>query len=177
MPRPVLRAPPAPQTHSLSGHYAAGSAGALEAVQAACLALMSADSLTDVIETVTHEWPALLSVDVTALALAAHDEGFRAGPSGIQRMPARRIAAWHAGAGGVRLSEAKENLPLFGGAGTKAAIVAIVPLNLPEPLGCGILALGSCRRTAPGAMGGTEMLDFLGAALSRMIARCQLRNI
>lgn len=155
-------------------HFAAGSAGMAEASQAACVALMSAGTLPQIVRTVTHEWPAILGIEIAALALASHDEAFRAGPAGIQRLPARRVRAWHAGAGGAQVRASTGDVPMFGEQGSAVRTVGIVPLRLEAPLGCGVLALGSRAPLAAGPVGGTETLDFLGAALSRMIGQCLL---
>ncbi|MGB3722163.1 MAG: DUF484 family protein [Pacificimonas sp.] len=156
-------------------HYAAGTDSMMNAVSAAILQLMTAESLPDIIRTVTLDWPKELGVDMAALALASHDEGFRAGPTGIQRLPARRIRAWSSGTSGAEVRNVEGGVPLFGDAGADVRSVAVIPLALPAPLGVGVLALGSAAHSAPPAMDGTACLDFLGQALSRMIAACLMK--
>ncbi len=161
-------------------HYAAGADSAMDAVSRAALDLMTAESLPDIIRTVTQSWPRDLGVDMAALALAAHDEGFRAGPTGMQRLPARRVKAWAGGGANdgaaAQIRSVEGGVPLFGDAGEDIRTLAIVPLVLPIPLGHGVLALGSREQSAPPAMGGTQLLDFLGGAVSRMIAACMMRR-
>ena len=153
-------------------HFAAGTQSAVVAAQDAVLALMQADDLPAIIRLVTQDWPAILAVDFCALSLAAHDQGFRAGPCGIQRLPARRIAAWVRAAGGAQVRAVAGGSDMFGAAGAGVRTVGLVPLTLPAPLGCGLLALGAAGQYRPDALGGTEYLHFLGAALSRKIAAC-----
>lgn len=155
-------------------HYAAGSAGMAEAAHAACAALLAAETLPQIVRTVTHGWPSILGIEIAALALAAQEEAFRAGPAGIQRLSARRVRAWYGAAGAAQVRGSMGDVPLFGEQGSAVRTVGIVPLRLDAPLGCGVLALGSRASLAAGPVGGTETLDFLGTALSRMIGRCLL---
>lgn len=164
-------ASPAPDAELAA--YAASSDSLFESVGDAVLALMSAQTLPEILSLVVHEWPHLLGVDAAGVALAAHDSGFRFGPGGVAPVPARRVRAWRGGAAGPSIREARGDVPLFGPAAGPIRTVGIVPLDLPEPLGCGVLALGSREVAAPAALAGAERLGFLGEALSRMIARCQ----
>ncbi|MBV7255606.1 hypothetical protein KCG44_02270 [Pacificimonas sp. WHA3] len=158
-------------------HYAAGASAASEAVQDAVLSLMAANGLPEIIRTVTFEWPVELGVDMVALALAAHDEGFRAGPGGIQRLPARRVRAWYEGSGGATvIRSVQDGTSMFGDAGEGVKTIGLAPLTLVAPLGYGVLALGARTHCAPEAMEGTQFLDFLAAALSRKIGTCLMRR-
>jgi uncharacterized protein YigA (DUF484 family) len=153
-------------------HFAAGSAGAEAAAQRAALALLQAGTLPEVVRVVTQQWPQLLGTDVAALALAAHDEGFRAGPEGIRRLPARRVRAWQGASLTAHVAAVDDAVFLFGSAGESVRTVALVPLRLQAPLGTGLLAFGSRQPTELGTFGGFATLDFLGGALSRMIGKC-----
>lgn len=167
-------ASPAPDAELAA--YAASTDSLTESVGSAVLALMEAETLPALMRTVVHDWPALLGVEVAGVAIAAHDRGFRFGPGGVAQVPARRVRAWRGGTAGPSVIEARGEIPLFGPAAGSLRTVGIVPLALPAPLGCGVLALGS-REPAPAeALAGAERLGFLGDALSRMIARCQMKS-
>ena len=160
------------QTNQALYEYATGALGVQEAARAASLSLISAPDLAGVIRTVTQQWPSELDIDMVGLALVAHDEAFRAGPEGIQRLPARRVRAWAQGGEGVHLRAVEGATQLFGDAGEGVKTVGVAPLTLPRPLGLGILAFGSLRASPPSAMDDSGLLDFLAAAVSRKLASC-----
>ncbi|MEO0499761.1 MAG: hypothetical protein AAF205_04275 [Pseudomonadota bacterium] len=177
------RAARAERASAALAHYVAGEHGLRSAVEQASLPLMTATRLPQIVGTVVADWPRTLGVDTAALALAAHDEGMRASTSGVARIAAKRIRAWHDNAPGVTIRRVDGAESLFGEAGHDVDIVAILPLALPEPLGCGVLALGDrhgnavlADRDLDGDVDVAETLGFLSGVLSRRIAACMMQT-
>lgn len=149
--------------------FARGHSGAVSQIHAAALSALDAEGLDHLIHIVTQDWPDSLGLDAVAIALSAGDRGVRAGTSGLQMVAPLYIDAATAGAVVMRIVEQGDNV--FGPAAELIRAEALIRLDLPEPLGTGLLALGSREAHAFESGHGSELLAFLGGVVSRMISR------
>ena len=151
--------------------FARGHSGAVTAIHAAVLAAVEADGLDHLIHVVTQGWPELLGLDAVALALVAGDRGMRADLSGVQFVEPRMIERAMQGIDGVVLRGVEQGHPLFGPAASLIRAEALVRLKEAPPLPSGLLVLGQRGGQRFETLHGSELLVFLGATLSRTIAR------
>src|SRR3546814_17060645 len=110
-----------------------------------------------------------MGLDALAMALSAGGRGGRAGTSGLRMVAPLYIDAATAVAVVMRIVEQGDNV--FGPAAELIRAEALIRLDLPEPLGMGLLALGSREAHAFESGHGSELLAFLGGVVSRMISR------
>lgn len=151
--------------------FARGHSGAVAAIHAAVLAAIEADGLDHLLHVVTQDWPDMLGVDAVALALFVGDQGMRADLGGLQLVDPRIVARACEGIDGVVLRGTARGHPLFGPAADLIRAEALVRLDNPAPLPSGLLALGQRAVQRFETRHGSELLVFLGAALSRMLGR------
>jgi hypothetical protein len=151
--------------------FARGHSGTVASIHEAVLAGMEAEGFDHLIHIVTQLWPQILGLDAVALALTAGDRGLRADASGLQFVDPRLLGRVIAGIDGAVLRKVDRGHPLFGPASDLIRAEALIRIEAASPLPRGLLALG--QRRAPGfeTRQGSELLLFLGASLSRMIAR------
>ena len=64
--------------------FARGHSGAVSSIHAAVLAAIDAESVEQMLEVVTQDWPLILGIDAVALSLIVGDKGFRADGDGVQ---------------------------------------------------------------------------------------------
>lgn len=151
--------------------FARGHSGAVSAIHAAVLAAMDAEGLDHLIHIITQEWPQVLGLDAVALALFAGDRGIRADASGLQFVDRAVIARVAEGVDGVLLRGCERGHPLFGPASELIRAEALIRLDATAPLPEGVLALGQRKAQGFDARHGSELLLFLGATVSRAVAR------
>ncbi|HEY0269580.1 MAG TPA: DUF484 family protein [Sphingomonas sp.] len=151
--------------------FARGHSGAVSSIHAAVLAAIEADGLDHLIHTVTQDWPDLLGVDAVALALHVGETGIRADANGLQFVDRRVIARIVRGMDGVVLHGVDRGHPLFGPAASLIRAEALVRLDNPSPLPCGLIALGQRAPSRFETRHGSELLAFLGATLARIVGR------
>ena len=151
--------------------FARGHSGAVAAIHEAVLALIEAEGLDHVIHIVTQEWPQMLGLDAVAMGLFVGDVGLRADASGLQFVDPRVIARSIEGFDGVVLRAAERGHPLFGPACELIRAEALVPLKSKPPLPNGLLALGQRGGQGFETRHGSELLLFLGGALTRCMDR------
>ncbi|HET8611559.1 MAG TPA: DUF484 family protein [Sphingomonas sp.] len=151
--------------------FARGHSGAVSAIHAAVLTVIEADGLEHLIHIVTQDWPDILGVDAVALALHVGETGLRADANGLQFVDRRVIARAIRGVDGVVLRGVERGHPLFGPAASLIRAEALVVLDNPLPLPCGMLALGQRAATRFETRHGSELLGFLGATLARSVGR------
>jgi hypothetical protein len=150
--------------------YARGHVGAAAQIHAAALAAMEAQDFEHLIHVVTEDWTDILGVDAVALALATDTEAVRAGPHGLQMIDPALLRPLIAGPP-VTLRAVDRGAAVFGPAASLIRSEALVRLEPFIEVPAGVLALGARKRhNFEGGHGG-ELLGFLGATVSRMIAR------
>lgn len=151
--------------------FARGHSGAVAAIHGAVLATIAAESLDHLVHIVTQEWPDLLGVDAVAIALSLGEVGLRGDADGLHFVDRRVIGRIARGLDGVLLRGVERGHPLFGPACTLIRAEALVRLDNPAPLPCGLLALG--QRAAPRfeTRHGSELLGFLGRVLAHEAGR------
>ena len=151
--------------------FARGHSGAVSSIHNAVLALADADGLDHVIHIVTQVWPDLLGLDAVSVALFVGDRGLRADASGMQFVERRIIERSIAEIDSVVMRGVERGHPLFGPASELIRAEALIRLPSEPPLPGGIIALGQRRSQGFDTRAGSELLSFLGAMLSRMMAR------
>lgn len=151
--------------------FARGHSGAVTAIHQAVLAAMDAEGLDHLIHIITQIWPQTLGLDAVSLALFVDDRAMRADAEGMQFVDRRIIERSIAGIDGVLLRGVERGHPLFGPASDLIRAEALIRLDGVAPLPSGILALGQRRAQGFDTRHGSELLLFLGHAVSRMIGR------
>ena len=151
--------------------FARGHHGAVAAIHRAVLLAMHAPDLAELLTIVTGEWPELLGIDHSALALAGTPAALvaadgRSGP--IDPAILRRALR---GLGPVALRDVERGHPLFGPACAAIRAEALIRLDGPDGKPLGLLLLGQSRSPGLDECGGGELLRFLGQSLGAMIAR------
>lgn len=150
--------------------FARGHSGAVSQIHAAALSALDAEGLDHLIHIVTQDWPDSLGLDAVAIALSAGERAVRAGTSGLQMIAPGYIEQAVTGPT-VVMRAVERGDAVFGPAADLVRAEALIRLDLPEPLGTGVLALGSREAHAFESGHGSELLAFLGAVVSRMISR------
>lgn len=149
--------------------FARGHSGAVSQIHAAALSAMDAEGLDHLIHIVTQDWPDSLGLDAVVIALSAGDRAVRAGTSGLQMVAPHYFETVDGPLVVMRTVERGD--AVFGPAADLVRAEALIRLDLPEPLGNGLLALGSREAHAFESGHGSELLAFLGGVVSRMISR------
>ena len=151
--------------------FARGHSGAVAAIHEAVLAAVEAEGFDHLIHIVTQDWPLMLSVDAVALALFVGDKAFRADAGGLQFVDPAIVRRAADDVTGVLLRGVDRGHPLFGPASDLIRAEALVRLDSELPLPSGLLALGQRSAQAFETRHGSELLMFLGAVLTRSMAR------
>ena len=151
--------------------FARGHSGATASIHAAVVALMDADSIDELFETVTRTWPRLLGLDHVALALVADGQGFRVLRDGVEPVEARLIDRAIGQLDPVTMRTVERGHALFGSAAGDVRSEALVLLHAEAPLPYGLLMLGQHEATSLDARHGTQLLGFLGSSLGAMLRR------
>jgi uncharacterized protein YigA (DUF484 family) len=150
--------------------FARGHSGAVAQIHSAALSAMDAEGLDHLIHIVTQDWPDSLGLDAVVIALSAGEQAVRAGTSGVQMVAPVYIDAALVGPA-VIMRNVDVGDTVFGPAADLIRAEALIRLDLPAPLGTGLLALGSREAQAFESGHGSELLAFLGGVVSRMISR------
>jgi uncharacterized protein YigA (DUF484 family) len=151
--------------------FARGHSGAVATIHNAVLAALEADGFDSLIAVITGEWPAMLGLDTVAMALLIGDRGFRIDGDGVSHCEPALIARAVSHAGEVALRSVERGHPLFGIAAEGVRAEALVALEAEAPFPRGLLLLGQRGAVAEGSDQGSQLLQFLGAALSAMLRR------
>lgn len=151
--------------------FARGQSGAISAIHAAVIAAVDAEGADHLVHIVTQGWPDLLGVDAVAFAALVGAKGWRGDATGLHAMKVGEVEQASIPASGVTLCGVARGHALFGPACDLIRAEALVRLEGPPPLTTGLLLLG--QRGAGGfeTRHASEPLLFLGAFLSRMLAR------
>ena len=151
--------------------FARGHSGATAAIHLAVLGLIEADSLDDLFDVVTQDWPRLLGLDHAVLTLVVDGKGFRveAGQVGTveQRIVDRAIERIEP----VTMRTVDCGHPLFGSAARNIRSEALIVLPAEGPLPYGLLLLGQKDAACLDNPHGAQLLGFLGASLGAMLRR------
>ena len=145
-----------------------GHRGATAMVHRAVLAALDADGLDHLVHVVIADWVDMLGLDVIVLALESGRQHIRMGTGGVRFLAPQDLEAlFPHGATVVH----GRSLDLFGEA--QPLLQSYVAIRLPAvpPLPTGVLALGSRAPAAFEVGFETELFDFLGAVVSRSVAR------
>ena len=151
--------------------YARGHSGATAAIHAAVLALMEADSLEALFDVIRHDWPRLLGLDYSALALVADGKGFRVESGYVGTVEPKIVDRAIGRLEPVTMRTVDCGHPLFGTAARHIRSEALVILPAEAPLPYGLLLLGQRDAACLDNRHGAELLGFLGASLSAMLRR------
>lgn len=151
--------------------FARGHSGAVASIHSAVLAVMEADSIQALLETVTQEWPFILGIDSVALALVIGGRGFRADGCGVERVEAALLDRMLEGIAPVDMRTVERGHPLFGPASDLIRAEALIRIDLEPPLPAALLVLGQRAELSLDARHGSELLLFLGRTLEAMIRR------
>ncbi len=151
--------------------FARGHSGATASIHAAVVALMDADSIDELFETVTRTWPRLLGLDHVGLALVADGEGFRVLHGGVEPIEARLIDRAIAALDPVTMRTVARGHALFGDHAGAIRSEALVMLRAETPLPYGLLLLGQKEAASLDARHGMQLLGFLGNSVGAMLRR------
>ena len=151
--------------------FARGHSGATASIHAAVVSLMDADSIDELFETVTRQWPRLLGLDHVALALVADGKGFRVLRDGVEPIEARLIDRAIDQLDPVTMRTVERGHALFGDAAGAIRSEALVMLRADAPLPYGLLLLGQKEAASLDARHGMQLLGFLGSSVGAMLRR------
>lgn len=151
--------------------FARGHSGATAAIHSAVLALMEADSLEALFDVVAREWPRLLGLDHSVLALVADARGFRVASDRVGTVEPRIVDRAIERLMPVTMRTVDCGHPLFGAAARHIRSEALILLPAEAPLPYGILLLGQGDAASLDNRHGAQLLGFLGASLGAMLRR------
>lgn len=151
--------------------FARGHSGAVATIHSAVIAALEADDFNALAAVVTRDWPVMLGLDCVALALLIGDQGFRIDADGVTRCESALIARAMGQVGEVALRSVERGHPLFGQDAVRVRAEALVALDAAAPFPRGLLLLGQGGAVAEGSDQGSQLLQFLGAALGAMLRR------
>jgi uncharacterized protein len=151
--------------------FARGHQGASAQIHAAVLAVLDADGLDHLIHIITADWVDILGLDAIALLLEAGKQQVRATSTGMQLLKGAEFKKLMPGDATVLLETTAHGAPAFGPAEKLILSQGLIRLQLPKPLGNGILALGSRAEHSFDGVSSTSLLVFLGAVVERCLIR------
>jgi uncharacterized protein len=152
--------------------FARGHSDAVASINTAVLQVIEAPSIEALLEVVTQHWPKVLGIDFAAVALTVGARGFRADSNGIERVEAGFVDRMLGGFGCVEVRSVSCGHPLFG-ASSKGDVraEALIRIDGPPPLPCGLIALGQRTEIAIESSHGSQLLIFLGQVIAATIRR------
>lgn len=151
--------------------FARGHHGAVAAIHRAVLLAMHAPDLAELVRVVTADWPQLLGIDHSALALAGTPAVMVAANDQIAPVDPAILRRAVRGLGPVLLRDVDRGHPLFGPDCAAVRAEALIHVESPNGQMLGLLLLGQSRSPGLDECGGAELLRFLGDSLGAMIAR------
>jgi uncharacterized protein len=153
--------------------FARGHSDAVACINTAVLEAIEAPSTESLLEVVTQRWPDVLGIDFAAIALKVGTHGFRADANGIERVEAVFVDRMLAGLGCVEVRSVSCGHPLFGmSLMGEIRAEALIRIDGPPPLPCGLIALGQRTEIAVESSHGSQLLIFLGRVVAATIRRC-----
>ena len=151
--------------------FARGHSGAVSSIHGAVLAAIEADGFEALASTVTHDWPAVLGIDVVSLALVVGGQGFLVHSNGVDEVAPQLIDRALAALGEVELRAVERGHALFGGQASRIGAEALIRIECGPGLPYGLLALGQHDAGEIEGGHGANLLRFLGQSLAAMITR------
>ena len=151
--------------------FARGHSEAVHSIHRAVLQALSAADFESMCRGVVAEWPGLLGVDCTVLALTIGKEGFLIDRNGIGHLDSAICERVRKGLKGAVMRPVERGHALFGGDSPIIQAEALVPIGGGDGFPRGLLLLGQCSDVDPGASHGAQLLEFLGEALAAMMRR------
>jgi len=152
--------------------FARGHSGATASIHAAVLAMIEADDIDQLFDTVTRVWPRLLGLDHVTLALVVEDKGFRVESGYVGTVERRIVDRAIEQLDPVTMRTVPCGHPLFGSAVGNVRSEALILLPSQAPLPYGLLLLGHQDAVSLDNRHGAQLLGFLGSSLAAMIRRC-----
>lgn len=148
--------------------FARGHRGIVESIHRAVLAAIESD---DLVADVVRDWPAILGVDLVALAFADGTGALIATAGTIGPVDPLILRRATTQIDPVVIRDVERGHALFGAGGEAVRAEAVIRLDFGPGESAGILLLG--QRHSPGIAGqsGNSLLRFLGQSLAAMIRR------
>ena len=156
--------------------FARGHSGAVAAIHHAVIAALDAASFDELVAVVTCEWAEMLGLDAVALALIVGDQGFRIDAVGVEAIEPKLIGRALGSIDKVALRGVGRGHPLFGAVAAQISAEALIGIDAEAPYPRGILLLGQSHSRATPSDEGSQLLQFLGAALGAMLRRWARHN-
>ena len=156
--------------------FARGHSGATASIHAAVLAMIEADEIDQLFNTVTRHWPRLLGLDHVTLALVVEDKGFRIEPGHVGTVERQIVDRAIERLDPVTMRTVPCGHPLFGSAVRHIRSEALILLPSQAPLPYGMLLLGHHEAASLDNRHGAQLLGFLGSSLAAMIRRCLIER-
>ena len=153
--------------------FARGHHGAVAAIHRAVLLAMQSTHLPELLQLVTAEWPQLLGIDYSALAVARPQTAIAATADAIAPLEPAILRRALRGVAPVTLRDVERGHPLFGAACAEIRAEALIRVESPRGQAIGLLLLGQGRSPGLNECGGSELLRFLGQSLGAMVGRWQ----
>ena len=151
--------------------FARGHHGAVAAIHRAVLLGMRSADLSEMLSVVTREWPGLLGIDHSALALAGTPAAMVAAEQLVAPLDPAILRRALRGLAPVVLRDVERGHPLFGPACAAIRAEALIRVDSPSGQPLGLLLLGQSHSPGLDECGGGELLRFLGQSLGAMVAR------
>lgn len=152
--------------------FARGHSDAVDSINTAVLQVIEAPNIESLLEVVTKRWPDVLGIDFAAIALSLGTHGFRADSNGMERVEAAFVGRMLAGFGCVEIRSVSCGHPLFGTeARADIRAEALIRIDGPPPLPCGLIALGQRTEIKIESSHGSQLLVFLGQVIAATIGR------
>jgi uncharacterized protein YigA (DUF484 family) len=151
--------------------FARGHHGAVAAIHRAVLSAMQSADLPELTRQVTREWPGILGIDHSALALAEGGVATLAAGAAVVPIDPAILRRALVGLGPVTVRDVPRGHVLFGARCADIRAEALVRIDLHPGKPIGLLLLGQSRSPGLDECGGSELLRFLGQSLAAMIAR------
>ncbi|MEO7654435.1 MAG: DUF484 family protein [Sphingomicrobium sp.] len=156
--------------------FAQGHWGAVASIHRAVLAIVAAETIEELYQTVAHDWPAILGIDSASLVLADRQSGSLGTRYGIQPIDPAIVRTTLAGLARVTMREVTRGHPLFGADCAAIRSEALIRLDCGDSHAAGLLLLGQTAPIGIEDSRGLDLLQFLGASLAAMIGRCLNRT-
>lgn len=140
-------------------------------MHSAVLSLLEAKSFEAMLHSVTHEWPALLNIECVAIGIESEMALDSSLPNPhLFLLPLGEVERMMRGRH-VRLREERQGDEglIFRGLGARVQSSALIRLDLGAMAPAGVLAMGSRREGKFHPNQGTDLLEFLGQVLGRMV--------
>ena len=151
--------------------FARGHSSAVASIHAAALAAVEAADIDHLLDMIARQWPQILGIDSAAIALVVGSEGFRADSTGVQRIEGALVDRLVRNRARVEVRCVPKGHPLFGAIAPQIRAEALIRIDSPTPVPCGLLALGQRAALERPSRHGSELLLFLGGVVAATLRR------